>query len=68
MSNNDNCSNKVTSDNNDVESGNVIDNVVSESDDNEVNYKSESEREMGCKGVETDVDQIERESIKIVYK
>ena len=43
MSNNDNYSNKVTNDKNDIE------NVV-----------SESERVMGCKGVETKVYQLER--------
>ena len=35
------------------DSGNVIQNVVSESDDIEI--VSESERVMGCKGVETNV-------------
>ena len=37
----------------------TVENGVSESDDNKVNYNSENEREMGCKGVETDVDQTE---------
>ena len=61
MSSNNSYNKEFTSDNNDVESGNVIENVVSESDDNEVNYNSESERVMVCKGVETNVDQLERE-------
>ena len=55
--------NKVTNDKNDIENGNVIEKVVSESHTlkSVSEIVSESERVMGCKRVEVDVDQIERE-------
>ena len=64
VSKNDNYNDELTSDNNDIKNGDI--NVVSESDTlkidiDDVEIVSESERVMGCKGVETNVYQLERE-------